>query len=284
MLLIEDHDSREAVTTGEEVVVADVEVTINDITADHDDLLKRQRRKGVIKNVIMAQKGMKDRRGIEVADVAVEDAVVTAEDVEATGAGNVVNLAMITLLKTRSVIVVMIENQKENVIKTVIDKTEGQEDSVNVLDDHPLKVLEMKEMIDTVVMTGNVEMIEIGVMIDVMIVGMTVEEVILVEEVVVAVTAEMMIEMVVMIVIVVMIERGEMTVMTGVTTGVTTVEMERDAHKDQGDSDAPGETRGRAREKARERENLMESTMLVTKDKSRYQNSLTHTPMLSYYY
>lgn len=284
MLLIEDHDSREAVTTGEEVVVADVEVTINDITADHDDLLKRQRRKGVIKNVIMAQKGMKDRRGIEVADVAVEDAVVTAEDVEATGAGNVVNLAMITLLKTRSVIVVMIENQKENVIKTVIDKTEGQEDSVNVLDDHPLKVLEMKEMIDTVVMTGNVEMIEIGVMIDVMIVGMTVEEVILVEEVVVAVTAEMMIEMVAMIVIVVMIERGEMTVMTGVTTGVTTVEMERDAHNDQGDSDAPDETRGRAREKARERENLMESTMLVTKDKSRYQNSLTHTPMLSYYY
>jgi len=234
----------------------------------------------VIKNVIMAQKGMKDRRGIEVADVAVEDAVVTAEDVEATGAGNVVNLAMITLLKTRSVIVVMIENQKENVIKTVIDKTEGQEDSVNVLDDHPLKVLEMKEMIDTVVMTGNVEMIEIGVMIDVMIVGMTVEEVILVEEVVVAVTAEMMIEMVAMIVIVVMIERGEMTVMTGVTT----VEMERDAHNDQGDSDAPDETRGRAREKARERENLMESTMLVTKDKSRYQNSLTHTPMLSYYY
>jgi len=280
MLLIEDHDSREAVTTGEEVVVADVEVTINDITADHDDLLKRQRRKGVIKNVIMAQKGMKDRRGIEVADVAVEDAVVTAEDVEATGAGNVVNLAMITLLKTRSVIVVMIENQKENVIKTVIDKTEGQEDSVNVLDDHPLKVLEMKEMIDTVVMTGNVEMIEIGVMIDAMIVGMTVEEVILVEEVVVAVTAEMMIEMVAMIVIVVMIERGEMTVMTGVTT----VEMERDAHNDQGDSDAPDETRGRAREKARERENLMESTMLVTKDKSRYQNSLTHTPMLSYYY
>jgi len=280
MLLIEDHDSREAVTTGEEVVVADVEVTINDITADHDDLLKRQRRKGVIKNVIMALKGMKDHRGIEVADVAVEDAVVTAEDVEATGAGNVVNLAMITLLKTRSVIVVMIENQKENVIKTVIDKTEGLEDSVNVQDDHLLKVLEMKEMIDTVVMTGNVEMIEIGVMIDVMIVGMTVEEVILVEEVVVAVTAEMMIEMVVMIVIVVMIERGEMTVMTGVTT----VEMERDAHNDQGDSDAPDETRGRAREKARERENLMESTMLVTKDKSRYQNSLTHTPMLSYYY
>lgn len=280
MLLIEDHDSREVVTTGEEVVVADVEVTINDITADHDDLLKRQRRKGVIKNVIMALKGMKDHRGIEVADVAVEDAVVTAEDVEATGAGNVVNLAMITLLKTRSVIVVMIENQKENVIKTVIDKTEGLEDSVNVQDDHLLKVLEMKEMIDTVVMTGNVEMIEIGVMIDVMIVGMTVEEVILVEEVVVAATAEMMIEMVAMIVIVVMIERGEMTVMTGVTT----VEMERDAHNDQGDSDAPDETRGRAREKARERENLMESTMLVTKDKSRYQNSLTHTPMLSYYY
>ena len=281
MLLIEDHDSREAVTTGEEVVVADVEVTINDITADHDDLLKRQRRKGVIKNVIMAPKGMKDHRGIEVEDVAVEDAVVTAEDAEATGAGNVVNLAMITLLKMRSVIVVMIENQKENVIKTVIDKTEGPEDSVNVQDDHPLKVLEMKEMIDTVVMTGNVEMIEIGVMIDAMIVGMTVlEEVILVEEVVVAVTAEMMIEMVAMIVIVVMIERGEMTVMTGVTT----VEMERDAHNDQGDSDAPDETRGRAREKARERENLMESTMLVTKDKSRYQNSLTHTRMLSYYY
>jgi len=280
MLLIEDHDSREVVTTGEEVVVADVEVTINDITADHDDLLKQQRRKGVIKNVIMAQKGMKDHRGIEVADVAVEDAVVTAEDVEATGAGNVVNLAMITLLKMRSVIVVMIENQKENVIKTVIDKTEGLEDSVNVQDDHPLKVLEMKEMIDTVVMTGNVEMIEIGVMIDAMIVGMTVEEVILVGEVVVAVTAEMMIEMVAMIVIVVMIERGEMTVMTGVTT----VEMERDAHNDQGDSDAPDETRGRAREKARERENLMESTMLVTKDKSRYQNSLTHTRMLSYYY
>jgi len=281
MLLIEDHDSREAVTTGEEVVVADVEVTINDITADHDDLLKRQRRKGVIKNVIMAPKGMKDHRGIEVEDVAVEDAVVTAEDAEATGAGNVVNLAMITLLKMRSVIVVMIENQKENVIKTVIDKTEGLEDSVNVQDDHPLKVLEMKEMIDTVVMTGNVEMIEIGVMIDAMIVGMTVlEEVILVEEVVVAVTAEMMIEMVAMIVIVVMIERGEMTVMTGVTT----VEMERDAHNDQGDSDAPDETRGRAREKARERENLMESTMLVTKDKSRYQNSLTHTRMLSYYY
>merc|ERR1719494_171452 len=90
----------------------------------------------------------------------------------------------------------------------------------------------------------------------------------------------MMIEMVAMIVIVVMIERGEMTAMTGVTT----VEMERDAHNDQGDSDAPDETRGRAREKARERENLMESTMLVTKDKSRYQNSLTHTPMLSYYY
>merc|ERR1719494_964779 len=176
---------------------------------------------------------------------------------------------MITLLKMRSVIVVMIENQKENVIKTVIDKTEGPEDSVNVQDDHPLKALEMKEMIDT------------GVMIDAMIAGMTVlEEVILVEEVVVAVTAEMMIEMVEMIVIVVMIERGEMTVMTGVTT----VEMERDAHNDQGDSDAPGETRGRAREKARERENLMESTMLVTKDKSRYQNSLTHTPMLSYYY
>ena len=281
MLLIEDHDSREAVTTGEEVVVADVEVTINDITADHDDLLKLQRRKGVIKNVIMAPKGMKDHRGIEVEDVAVEDAVVTAEDAEATGAGNVVNLAMITLLKMRSVIVVMIENQKENVIKTVIDKTEGPEDSVNVQDDHPLKVLEMKEMIDTVVMTGNVEMIEIGVMIDAMIVGMTVlEEVILVEEVVVAVTAEMMIEMVAMIVIVVMIERGEMTVMTGVTT----VEMERDAHNDQGDSDAPDETRGRAREKARERENLMESTMLVTKDKSRYQNSLTHTRMLSYYY
>jgi len=280
MLLIEDHDSREVVTTGEEVVVADVEVTINDITADHDDLLKRQRRKGVIKNVIMALKGMKDHRGIEVADVAVEDAVVTAEDVEAIGAGNVVNLAMITLLKMRSVIVVMIENQKENVIKTVIDKTEGLEDSVNVQDDHPLKVLEMKEMIDTVVMTGNVEMIEIGVMIDAMIVGMTVEEVILVGEVVVAVTAEMMIEMVAMIVIVVMIERGEMTVMTGVTT----VEMERDAHNDQGDSDAPDETRGRAREKARERENLMESTMLVTKDKSRYQNSLTHTRMLSYYY
>jgi len=280
MLLIEDHDSREVVTTGEEVVVADVEVTINDITADHDDLLKQQRRKGVIKNVIMAQKGMKDHRGIEVADVAVEDAVVTAEDVEATGAGNVVNLAMITLLKMRSVIVVMIENQKENVIKTVIDKTEGLEDSVNVQDDHPLKVPEMKEMIDTVVMTGNVEMIEIGVMIDAMIVGMTVEEVILVGEVVVAVTAEMMIEMVAMIVIVVMIERGEMTVMTGVTT----VEMERDAHNDQGDSDAPDETRGRAREKARERENLMESTMLVTKDKSRYQNSLTHTRMLSYYY
>jgi len=281
MLLIEDHDSREAVTTGEEVVVADVEVTINDITADHDDLLKRQRRKGVIKNVIMAPKGMKDHRGIEVEDVAVEDAVVTAEDAEATGAGNVVNLAMITLLKMRSVIVVMIENQKENVIKTVIDKTEGLEDSVNVQDDHPLKVLEMKEMIDTVVMTGNVVMIEIGVMIDAMIVGMTVlEEVILVEEVVVAVTAEMMIEMVAMIVIVVMIERGEMTVMTGVTT----VEMERDAHNDQGDSDAPDETRGRAREKARERENLMESTMLVTKDKSRYQNSLTHTRMLSYYY
>jgi len=280
MLLIEDHDSREGVTTGEEVVVADVEVTINDITADHDDLLKRQRRKGVIKNVIMALKGMKDHRGIEVADVAVEDAVVTAEDVEATGAGNVVNLAMITLLKMRSVIVVMIENQKENVIKTVIDKTEGLEDSVNVQDDHPLKVPEMKEMIDTVVMTGNVEMIEIGVMIDAMIVGMTVEEVILVGEVVVAVTAEMMIEMVAMIVIVVMIERGEMTVMTGVTT----VEMERDAHNDQGDSDAPDETRGRAREKARERENLMESTMLVTKDKSRYQNSLTHTRMLSYYY
>ena len=281
MLLIEDHDSREAVTTGEEVVVADVEVTINDITADHDDPLKRQRRKGVIKNVIMAPKGMKDHRGIEVEDVAVEDAVVTAEDVEATGAGNVVNLAMITLLKMRSVIVVMIENQRENVIKTVIDKTEGPEDSVNVQDDHPLKVLEMKEMIDTVVMTGNVEMIEIGVMIDAMIVGMTVlEEVILVEEVVVVVTAEMMIEMVAMIVIVVMIERGEMTVMTGVTT----VEMERDAHNDQGDSDAPDETRGRAREKARERENLMESTMLVTKDKSRYQNSLTHTPMLSYYY
>lgn len=280
MLLIEDHDSREVVTTGEEVVVADVEVTINDITADHDDFLKRQRRKGVIKNVIMALKGMKDHRGIEVADVAVEDAVVTAEDVEATGAGNVVNLAMITLLKMRSVIVVTIENQKENVIKTVIDKTEGLEDSVNVQDDHLLKVLEMKEMIDTVVMTENVEMIEIGVMIDVMIVGMTVEEVILVEEVVVAATAEMMIEMVAMIVIVVMIERGEMTVMTGVTT----VEMERDAHNDQGDSDAPDETRGRAREKARERENLMESTMLVTKDKSRYQNSLTHTRMLSYYY
>merc|ERR1719318_915052 len=141
---------------------------------------------------------------------------------------------MITLLKMRSVIVVMIENQKENVIKTVIDKTEGLEDSINVQDDHPLKVLEMKEMIDTVVMTGNVEMIEIG----------------------------------------------EMTVMTGVTT----VETERDAHNDQGDSDAPDETRGRAREKARERENLMESTMLVTKDKSRYQNSLTHTRMLSYYY
>jgi len=281
MLLIEDHDSREAVTTEEEVVVADVEVTINDITADHDDLLKRQRRKGVIKNVIMAPKGMKDHRGIEVEDVAVEDAVVTAEDAEATGAGNVVNLVMITLLKMRSVIVVMIENQKESVIKTVIDKTEGPEDSVNVQDDHPLKVLEMKEMIDTVVMTGNVVMIEIGVMIDAMIVGMTVlEEVILVEEVVVAVTAEMMIEMVAMIVIVVMIERGEMTVMTGVTT----VEMERDAHNDQGDSDAPDETRGRAREKARERENLMESTMLVTKDKSRYQNSLTHTRMLSYYY
>ena len=281
MLLIEDHDSREAVTTGEEVVVADVEVTINDITADHDDLLKRQRRKGVIKNVIMAPKGMKDHRGIEVADVAAEDAVVTAEDAEATGAGNVVNLAMITLLKMRSVIVVMIENQKENVIKTVIDKTEGPEDSVNVQDDHPLKVLEMKEMIDTAVTTGSVVMIEIGVMIDAMIVGMTfLEEVILVEEVVVAVTAEMMIEMVAMIVIVVMIERGEMTVMTGVTT----VEMERDAHNDQGDSDAPDETRGRAREKARERENLMESTMLVTKDKSRYQNSLTHTRMLSYYY
>lgn len=281
MLLIEDHDSREAVTTGEEVVVADVEVTINDITADQDDLLKRQRRKGVIKNVIMAPKGMKDHRGIEVADVVVEDAVVTAEDAEATGAGNVVNLAMITLLKMRSVIVVMIENQKENVIKTVIDKTEGPEDSVNVQDDHPLKVLEMKEMIDTVVMTGNVVMIEIGVMIDAMIAGMTVlEEVILVEEVVVAVTAEMMIEMVAMIVIVVMIERGEMTVMTGVTT----MEMGRDAHNDQGDSDAPDETRGRAREKARERENLMESTMLVTKDKSRYQNSLTHTRMLSYYY
>jgi len=280
MLLIEDHDSREVVTTGEEVVVADVEVTINDITADHDDFLKRQRRKGVIKNVIMALKGMKDHRGIEVADVAVEDAVVTAEDVEATGAGNVVNLAMITLLKMRSVIVVTIENQKENVIKTVIDKTEGLEDSVNVQDDHLLKVLEMKEMIDTVVMTENVEMIEIGVMIDVMIVGMTVEEVILVEEVVVAATAEMMIEMVAMIVIVVMIERGEMTVMTGVTT----VEMERGVHNDQGDSDAPDETRGRAREKARERENLMESTMLVTKDKSRYQNSLTHTRMLSYYY
>merc|ERR1719494_1092988 len=115
-------------------------------------------------------------------------------------------------------------------------------------------------------------MIEIGVMIDAMIVGMTVlEEVILVEEVVVAVTAEMMIEMVAMIVIGVMIERGEMTVMTGVT-------MERDVHNDQGDSDAPDETRGIAREKARERENLMESTMLVTKDKSRYQNSLTHTP------
>merc|ERR1719494_1162665 len=82
-------------------------------------------------------------------------------------------------------------------------------------------------------------------MIDVMIVGMTVlEEVILVEEVVVAVTAEMMIGMVAMIVIVVMIERGEMTVMTGATT----VEMERDVHKDQGDSDAPDETRGRARE------------------------------------
>jgi len=280
MLLIEDHDSREEVTTEEEVVVADVEVTTNDITADHDDLLKRQRRKGVIKNVIMAQKGMKDHRGIEVEDVAVEDAVVTAEDVEATGAGNVVNLAMITLLKMRSVIVVMIENQRENAIKTVIDKTEGLEDSVNVQDDHPLRVLEMKEMIDTVVMTGNVEMIEIGVMIDVMIVGMTVEEVILVEEVVVAVTAEMMIEMVAMIVIVVMIERGEMTVMTDVTT----VEMERDVHNDQGDSDAPDETRGRAREKARERENLMESTMLVTKDKSRYQNSLTHTRILSYYY
>lgn len=281
MLLIEDHDSREAVTTGEEVVVADVEDTINDITADQDDPLKLQRRKGVIKNVIMAPKGMKDHRGIEVEDVAVEDAVVTAEDAEATGAGNVVNLAMITLLKMRSVIVVMIENQRENVIKTVIDKTEGPEDSVNVQDDHPLKVLEMKEKIDTVVMTGNVVMIEIGVMIDAMIVGMTVlEEVILVEEVVVAVTAEMMIEMVAMIVIVVMIERGEMTVMTGVTT----VEMERDAHNDQGDSDVPDETRGRAREKARERENLMESTMLVTKDKSRYQNSLTHTPMLSYYY
>merc|ERR1719494_1111702 len=175
----------------------------------------------------------------------------------------------------------MIENQKENVIKTVIDKTEGLEDSVNVQDDHPLKVLEMKEMIDTVVMTGNVEMIEIDVMIDVMIVGITVlEEVILVGEVVVAVTAEMMIEMVAMIVIVVMIERDEMTEMTGVTT----VEMEGDAHNDQGDSDAPDETRGRAREKARERENLMESTMLVTKDKSRYQNSLTHTRMLSYYY
>merc|ERR1719181_2141203 len=99
-----------------------------------------------------------------------------------------------------------------------------------------------------------------------MIVGMTVlEEVILVEEVVVAVTAEMMIEM------------GEMIVMTGVTT----VEMERDAHNDQGDSDAPDETRGRAREKERERENLMESTMLVTKDKSRYQNSLTHTTTLT---
>merc|ERR1719494_705929 len=140
----------------------------------------------------------------------------------------------------------MIENQRENVIKTVIDKTEGPEDSVNVQDDHPLKVLEMKEMIDTVVMTGNVEMIERGVMTDAMIVGMTVlEEVILVEEVVVAVTAEMMIEM---IVIVVMIERGEMTVMTGVTT----VEMERDGHNDQGDSDVPDETRGRAREKARE--------------------------------
>lgn len=278
MLLIEDHDSREAVTTGEEVVVADVEVTINDITADQDDPLKRQRRKGVIKNVIMAPKGMKDHIGIEVEDVVVEDAVVTAEDAEATGAGNVASLAMITLLKMRSVIVVMIENQKENVIKTVIDKTEGPEDSVNVQDDHPLKVLEMKEMIDTVVMTGNVEMIEIGVMIDVMIVGMTVlEEVILVEEVVVAVTAEMMIGMVAMIVIVVMIERGEMTVMTGVTT----VEMERDAHNDQGDSDAPDETRGRAREKARERENLMESTMLVTKDKSRYQNSLTHTTTLT---
>merc|ERR1719494_1138320 len=94
----------------------------------------------------------------------------------------------------------MIENQKENVIKTVIDKTEGPEDSVNVQDDHPLKVLEMKEMIDTVVMTGNVVMIEIGVMIDVMILGMTVlEEVILVEEVVVEVTAEMMIEIGVMI-------------------------------------------------------------------------------------
>merc|ERR1719505_520727 len=158
----------------------------------------------------------------------------------------------------------MIENQKENVIKTVIDKTEGLEDSVNVQDDHPLKVLEMKEVIDTAVMTGNVEMIEIGVMIDAMIVGMTVlEEVILVEEV-----------------IVVMIERGEMTVMTGVTT----VEMERDVHNDQGDSDAPDATRGRAREKERERENLMESTMLVTKDKSRYQNSLTHTTTLTYYY
>merc|ERR1719470_817164 len=105
---------------------------------------------------------------------------------------------MITLLKMRSVIVVTTENQKENVIKTVIDKTEGLEDSVNVQEDHHLKVLEMKEMIDTVVMTGNVEMIEIGVMIDAMIAGMTVlEEVILVGEVVVAVTAEMMIEMIV---------------------------------------------------------------------------------------